>query len=85
MPSKRRTNHNKEEPKVKEAPPRRDEMVKGLFFGMLLGVGLAWFLSTEEGEELKERFRKESGNLVDRAREALDASLKDDFNQDEKS
>jgi len=68
---------------MKKESPHPDEMFKGLFFGMLLGLGLAWFLSTEEGEELKSRFSKESGDLVDRAREALDSALKDDFTPDE--
>ncbi len=62
-----------------------DEMVKGLFFGMLLGLGLAWFMATEEGEELKKKFRNESGELLERAREALDSALKDDFVEGETS
>ncbi|OGY30426.1 MAG: hypothetical protein A3F35_01735 [Candidatus Woykebacteria bacterium RIFCSPHIGHO2_12_FULL_45_10] len=54
------------------------EIFKGLFFGLLLGLGLAWFLATEEGEEIKKKLRKEGGEILDRAREALDQSLAED-------
>jgi len=59
------------------------EVFKGLFFGLLLGLGLAWFLSTPEGKEVKKRLKKESGDILDRAREALDKALADDLVEEE--
>lgn len=61
---------------TEEAHP---ELFKGLFFGMLLGLGLAWFFSTPEGEELKKQMRSHGEDLLDRAKEAIDEALKDDF------
>lgn len=55
------------------------DIVKGLFFGMVLGLGLAWFLTTPEGEEFKKKIRSQGGDLLDRARDALDSTLKEDF------
>lgn len=38
---------------------------KGLFFGLVLGVGLAYFLKTKEGQEVKEQLFGKGGDLVD--------------------
>jgi hypothetical protein len=56
-----------------------NDIVKGLFFGVLLGLGLAWFLTTPEGETFKKKIRAQGGDLMDRARNALDETLKEDF------
>ena len=38
---------------------------KGLFFGLILGVGLAYFLKTKEGQEVKRQLLGKGEDLVD--------------------
>ena len=38
---------------------------KGLFFGAILGVGLAYFLRTKEGQEVKRQLLGKSEDLID--------------------
>lgn len=38
---------------------------KGLFFGLVVGVGLAYFLRTKEGQEVKKQLFGKGGDLVD--------------------
>lgn len=55
------------------------ESLKGLFVGVLLGVGLAWFLTSEEGSKFRKKLVEESGDLLEKTRESLDETLKDRF------
>ncbi len=38
---------------------------KGLFFGLIVGVGVAYFLKTKEGQEVKRQLLGKGSDLVD--------------------
>ncbi len=38
---------------------------KGLFFGMVLGVGLAYFLKTKEGQKVRKELFQAGGEIID--------------------
>lgn len=38
---------------------------KGLFFGVVLGVGLAYFLRTKEGQKVKKELFSAGGEMLD--------------------
>ena len=52
---------------------------KGLFFGVLLGVGLIWFLGTKEGEKLKKELGEKGDEFLDKAKESIDKALSEGF------
>ena len=52
---------------------------KGLFFGVLLGIGLIWFLGTKEGEKLKKELGEKSEEFLDKAKESADKALSEGF------
>lgn len=56
---------------------------KGLFFGLLLGVGLIWFLGTKEGKKLKEQVSERGEEFVEKAKESIDEALSEDFVENE--
>lgn len=58
---------------------------KGLFFGLLLGVGLVWFLGTKEGKKLKEQLSEKGEEFVEKAKESIDKSLSEGFVEDEQT
>lgn len=58
---------------------------KGLFFGLLVGVGLVWFSGTKEGKKIKEDLTEKGEEFVDKARESLDKALSEDFVGDEQN
>lgn len=58
---------------------------KGLFFGVLLGVGLVWFLGTKEGKKLKEQLSEKSEEFVERGKESIDKALSEGFIEDEQT
>ncbi|MEX0616192.1 MAG: hypothetical protein WD231_00090 [Candidatus Woykebacteria bacterium] len=74
MESIDRNNHNVD---------REGDFYKGLFFGLLLGVGLVWFLGTKEGEKIKKQLADKGEEFVDRARESIDKALSEGFIEDE--
>jgi hypothetical protein len=41
-----------------------DNLYKGLFFGLLLGVGLVWFMGTPTGKDLVKTARKRIDELL---------------------
>ena len=45
-----RTNHNNKD--------HEGHFYKGLFFGLLLGIGVVWFLGSESGKEFVKKARK---------------------------
>ena len=51
---------------------------KGLFFGVLLGVGLIWFLGTKEGEKLKKELGEKGDEFLDKAKESIDKALSEE-------
>lgn len=52
---------------------------KGLVYGALIGVGLAWFLGTKEGKRVKKQISNKSEEFIDKAKEKIDAALEDNF------
>lgn len=58
---------------------------KGLFYGVLLGVGLVWFLGTKEGKRLKEQFSDKGEEFIEKAKETIDKSLSEDFVEDDQN
>ena len=48
---------------------------KGLFYGILLGVGLVWFLGTKEGKKIKEEVFSKGEDLLAQASETIEATL----------
>jgi hypothetical protein len=52
---------------------------KGLFYGLLLGVGLVWFLGTKEGKKLKEQLSDKGEDFIEKTKETIDKSLSEDF------
>ena len=59
----------------KESSSGAGEFYKGLFFGVLLGVGLIWFLGTKEGEKLKKELGEKGDEFLDKAKESIDQAL----------
>ena len=56
-----------------------DGFYKGLVYGALIGVGLAWFLGTKEGKKVKKQISDKSEEFIDKAKEKVDAALEDNF------
>lgn len=56
---------------------------KGLFFGLLLGVGLIWFMGTKEGKRLKEQMNEKGEDFVEKAKESIDEALSENFAENE--
>lgn len=52
---------------------------KGLFYGVVLGVGLIWFLGTKEGKKVKEELLDRGENLLNKAAERFEATLEGDY------
>ncbi len=50
---------------------------KGLFYGVLLGVGLIWFLGTKEGKKIKEEVLSKGEDLLTQASETIEATLEE--------
>ena len=51
---------------------------KGLFYGLVLGVGLVWFLGTKEGKKVKEELLNRGQNFLDQAENKLETVLEAD-------
>ncbi len=58
---------------------------KGLVFGLLLGVGLVWFLGTKEGKKFKEELSGKGEEFIDKAKKSIDRALSEEFVQDDPS
>ncbi len=50
---------------------------KGLFYGVVLGVGLVWFLGTKEGKKVKEELLDRGENFLNQTGETIEAMLDD--------
>lgn len=50
---------------------------KGLFFGLVLGVGLVYFLKTKEGQRLKQELLSSGEELLDDLSEKVIEFLED--------
>ena len=60
-----------------------EKFYKGLFFGILLGVGLIWFLGTKAGKKIKKQITEKGEEFVEKAQESIDAALSEGFIEDE--
>lgn len=58
---------------------------KGLFYGLMLGVGLVWFLGTKEGKKIKEQLTDKGEDFIDKAKETIDKNLSEDFVEDDQN
>ncbi len=58
---------------------------KGLFFGLIFGIGLVWFLGTKEGKQLKEQLSSKGEEFVERGKESIDKVLSEGFVEDEQN
>lgn len=56
-----------------------DGFYKGLVYGALLGVGLAWFINTKEGKKLKKQINAKSEEFLDKTKERIETALEDNF------
>lgn len=52
---------------------------KGLFYGVVLGLGLVWFMGTKEGKKVKEEIFKRGEELLGQ----IDNSDKNSSDEDE--
>lgn len=50
---------------------------KGLFYGVLLGIGLVWFLGTKEGKKVKEEVLSAGEDLLGQASETIEATIEE--------
>ena len=50
------------------------KLCNGLFFWILLGVGLIWFLGTKEGKKIKKQITEKGEEFVEQAQESIDAA-----------
>ena len=51
---------------------------KGLFFGLLIGVGLIWFLNSEGGKEIVKKARKKLDEALAEEPAAADYEFEDE-------
>ncbi len=51
---------------------------KGLFFGLLIGVGLVWFLNSESGKEIVKKARKKLDEALAEEPGTADYEFEDD-------
>ncbi|OGY26088.1 MAG: hypothetical protein A2134_03035 [Candidatus Woykebacteria bacterium RBG_16_39_9b] len=56
---------------------------KGLFFGLLLGIGAVWFMRTETGKKLKDKLQKQGDDMSENLKRKIDAALGKEFIEDE--
>lgn len=54
---------------------------KGLFYGVLLGIGLVWFLGTKEGKKIKENLLENGEDFLNRASETIEATLEEKLDE----
>lgn len=52
---------------------------KGLFYGVVLGLGLAWFFGTNEGKNLKNELFERGENLIEKTKEKIEELPDEDF------
>lgn len=45
---------------------------KGLFYGVVLGLGLVWFLGTKEGKKVKEELLNKSEEFINQSGQRLE-------------
>ncbi|HEY4695164.1 MAG TPA: YtxH domain-containing protein [Candidatus Nanoarchaeia archaeon] len=50
---------------------------KGLFYGLVVGLGLAWFLGTKEGKKVKDEVLEQGEALLEKAEGKLEENLID--------
>jgi hypothetical protein len=50
---------------------------KGLFYGMIFGIGLVWFLGTKEGKKVKEELLARGQNFIETATETIEANFEE--------
>ncbi len=62
---------------------REGKFYKGLFYGLMLGVGLVWFLGTKEGKKLKEQLSDKGEGFIEKAKETVDKNLAENFVEDD--
>ncbi|OGY28229.1 MAG: hypothetical protein A2Z42_03725 [Candidatus Woykebacteria bacterium RBG_19FT_COMBO_43_10] len=51
---------------------------KGLFFGLLIGVGLVWFLNSESGKEIVKKTRRRIDEALAQEPETADYEFEDE-------
>lgn len=56
-----------------------DGFYKGLVYGALLGLGLAWFINTKEGKKFKKQINAKSEEFLDKTKERIETALEDNF------
>ena len=56
---------------------------KGLFYGVLLGIGLVWFLGTKEGKKIKEQVLSGGEEFLNKASETIEATLEEKLENSE--
>lgn len=54
---------------------------KGLFYGMLLGIGVVWFLGTKEGKKIKEEILSGGEDFLNKASETIEATLEEKLDE----
>ena len=52
---------------------------KGLVYGALLGLGIAWFLGTKEGKNINREIAEKGEEFIEKAKESINESLEEDF------
>ena len=52
---------------------------KGLVYGALLGLGIAWFLGTKEGKKIKREISEKGEEFIEKAKESIDEAWGEDF------
>ncbi len=60
------------------------EFHKGLFYGVLLGIGLFWFLGTKEGKKIKDEMLSGGEDFLNKATKTIEATLEEKLDETEK-
>jgi hypothetical protein len=55
-------NHNEE---------RKDRFYQGVLYGIILGLGLVWFLGTKEGKEIKKELLSRGQSFLEKSRSSF--------------
>lgn len=52
---------------------------KGLIYGLVLGVGIAWLFGTKEGKKLKNEILEKGESVITSAKEQVNEAIDEDF------
>lgn len=54
---------------------------KGLFYGMVFGLGLVWFLGTKEGQKIKDQLLTRGKDFIEKSGETIESSFEENLDK----